>query len=103
MREINGGVRTVSAVRPPTVIEFLEESYLPFYLGEWKESTAGTSENRIRHHLGKELGLERLSDLTLAKLQKFLEQKAASGRSYSVVDHLRWDLSSISRWQCRSK
>ena len=95
MREINGGVRTVSPVRPTTVIEFLEEVYLPFYLGKWKESTAGTSENRIRHHIGKELGRERLADLTLAKLQKFLERKAASGLSYSVVDHLRWDLSSM--------
>ena len=95
MREINGGVRTVSPVRPTTVIEFLEEVYLPFYLGKWKESTAGTSENRIRHHIGKELGRERLADLTLAKLQKFLERKAASGMSYSVVDHLRWDLSSM--------
>ena len=95
MREINGGVRTVSPVRPTTVIEFLEEVYLPFYLGKWKESTAGTSENRIRHHIGKELGRERLADLTLAKLQKFLERKAVSGMSYSVVDHLRWDLSSM--------
>jgi hypothetical protein len=95
MREVNGGVRTASPVRPTTVIEFLDETYLPFYLGKWKESTAGTSENRIRHHIGKELGRERLIDLTLAKLQKYLEQKAASGLSHSVVDHLRWDLSSM--------
>lgn len=95
MQEINGGVRTVSAVRPTTVIEFLEEVYLPFYLGKWKESTASTSENRIRHHIVKELGRERLADFTLVKLQKFLEQKAVSGLSYSVVDHLRWDLSSM--------
>jgi DNA-binding winged helix-turn-helix (wHTH) protein/integrase len=72
-----------------------KDLYLPFYLGKWKESTAGTSANRIRHHIGKELGRERLVDLTLAKLQKFLERKAGSGLSYSVVDHLRWDLSSM--------
>lgn len=95
MREINGGVRTISATRPPTISEFLEEVYLPFYLGKWKESTAGTSENRIRHHIGKELGSERLTNLTLAKLQQFLKKKAASGLSFSVVDHLRWDLSSM--------
>lgn len=95
MREINGGVRTISAVRPPTITEFLEEVYLPFYLGKWKESTAGTSENRIRHHIGKDLGSQRLTSLTLAKLQQFLEKKAASGLSFSVVDHLRWDLSSM--------
>ncbi len=92
MIEINGGVRTTEAVRPPTVTEFLDQVYLPFYRGKWKESTAGTSENRIRHHLEKELGPQRLSKLTLAPLQQFLERKAASGLSHSVVDHLRWDL-----------
>src|SRR6202166_94696 len=95
MREINGGARTTEATRPPTVTEFLEQVYLPFYLGKWKESTAGTSENRLRHHIAKELRPQRLEDLTLAPLQQFLERKAASGLSFSVVDHLRWDLSSL--------
>lgn len=95
MRTINGGVRTISAVRPPTVVEFIEEVYLPFYLGKWKESTAGTSENRIRKHIVTDLGPERLNKLTMAKLQKFLEEKATAGLSFSVVDHLRWDLSSM--------
>jgi len=95
MREINGGGRTTGATRPPTVAEFLEQVYLPFYRGKWKESTAGTSENRLRHHIGKELGTQRLEDLTLAPLQQFLERKAASGLSFSVVDHIRWDLSSM--------
>ena len=100
MREINGGARTTGAIRPPTVTEFLEQVYLPFYLGKWKESTAGTSENRLRHHIVKELGPQRLEDLTLAPLQQFLERKAASGLSFSVVDHLRWDLSSLfERWR----
>ena len=53
MREINGGGRTTGATRPPTVQEFLEQVYLPFYRGKWKESTAGTSENRLRHHIEK--------------------------------------------------
>ena len=95
MREINGGGRTTGATRPPTVAEFLEQVYLPFYRGKWKESTAGTSENRLRHHIARELGPQRLEDLTLAPLQQFLEQKATSGLSFSVVDHLRWDLSSM--------
>lgn len=95
MRNINGGDRTISAVRPPTVAEFLEEVYLPFYRRKWKESTSGTSENRIQTHIGKDLGCERLSKLTLAKLQEYLEQKASTGLSFSVVDHLRWDLSSM--------
>ncbi len=95
MRNVNGGDRTISAVRPPTVAEFLEEVYLPFYRRKWKASTAGTSENRIQTHIGKDLGSERLSKLTLAKLQEYLEQKASTGLSFSVVDHLRWDLSSV--------
>ena len=95
MGEINGGPRTVSATRPPTVQEFLEQVYLPFYRGKWKESTASTSENRIQHHIVKELGTQRLENLTLAPLQQFLERKAMSGLSFSIVDHLRWDLTSM--------
>ena len=95
MREINGGDRTVGPARPATVQEFLDQVYLPFYRGKWKESTASTTENRIQHHIVKELGPERLEDLTLAPLQQFLERKAASGLSFSVVDHLRWDLTSM--------
>jgi hypothetical protein len=34
MREINGGGRTTGAIRPPTVAEFLEQVYLPFYRGK---------------------------------------------------------------------
>src|ERR1035438_9178780 len=55
----------------------------------------GTSENRLQHHIAKELGGERLEDLTLAPLQQFLERKAISGLSFSIVDHLRWDLTSM--------
>jgi hypothetical protein len=95
MREINGGDRTMGPTRPPTIQEFIDQVYLPFYRGKWKESTASTTENRISHHIGKEIGGQRLEDLTLARLQQFLEQKAASGLSFSVVDHLRWDLTSL--------
>ena len=95
MREINGGDRTAVPTRPPTVQEFLEQVYLPFYRGKWKESTASTSENRLQHHIVKELGSQRLEDLTLAGLQQFLDRKATSGLSFSIVDHLRWDLTSV--------
>jgi len=95
MREINGGGRNLKATRPPTVREFLDQVYLPFYRAKWKEPTAGTSENRLQHHIAKELGSKRLEDLTLAPLQQFLERKAASGLSFSIVDHLRWDLTSM--------
>lgn len=95
MREINGGDRTPGPTRPATVKEFLEQVYLPFYRGKWKESTAGTSENRIQHHIVNELGSQRLENLALVSLQKFLDQKAETGLSHSIVDHLRWDLTSM--------
>jgi hypothetical protein len=78
MREINGGARTARAIRPPTVTEFLDQVYLPFYLGKWKESTAGTSENRLRRHIEKELGGHPLQDLTLAPLQRFFGAQCGS-------------------------
>lgn len=95
MRGVNGGDRTPGPTRPVTVKEFLEQIYLPFYRGKWKESTAGTSENRIQHHIVNELGDERLEDLALVSLQKFLDQKAEAGLSHSIVDHLRWDVTSM--------
>jgi Phage integrase, N-terminal SAM-like domain len=95
MRGINGGDRTAGSARPTTVKEFLEQIYLPFYRGKWKESTAGTSENRIQHHIVKELGGQRLEDLSLVPLQNFLDQKADAGLSHSIVDHLRWDIISM--------
>jgi integrase len=95
MREINGGDRTPGPTRPATVKEFLEQVYLPFYRGKWKESTAGTSENRIQHHIVNELGGQRLENLALVSLQQFLDQKAEAGLSHSIVDHLRWDLTSM--------
>jgi integrase len=94
MRTINGGERT-SRVLPPKLGEFVEQAYLPFYRGKWKESTASTTENRIQHHIVADLGGQRLESFTLASLQQFLVRKAASGLSFSVVDHLRWDLHSI--------
>jgi hypothetical protein len=35
--------------------EFLEGIALPFLRSKWKRSTAGTTENRITHHLGRSL------------------------------------------------
>jgi integrase len=43
----------------------------------------------------RELGDAALTDFSLTGLQGFLEQKANAGLSFSVVDHLRWDLSAI--------
>ena len=56
--------------------EFLEGVALPFLRSKWKRSTAATTENRIQHHLKKEFGDRRLSDLGLKGLQAFLNAKA---------------------------
>lgn len=92
---VNGGEREDDATRPVLLAEFVDKVYLPFQRGKWKASTAWTSENRIQHHIVKELGNTALESFTLKPLQEFLERKAAAGLSFSIVNHLRWDLSSI--------
>lgn len=81
--------------RPVLLREFVEQKFLPFQRGKWKKSTAGTSENRIQHHIVKEIGDMAMKDFSLTSLQAFLDGKAAGGLSFSVVDHLRWDLGAI--------
>jgi len=96
MRTVNGsGEPEVGGIRPVLLREFIDQKYLPFQRGKWKKSTQGTSENRIMHHVVKGLGDTALKDFSLTSLQAFLESKADEGLSFSVVDHLRWDLSAI--------
>jgi integrase len=96
MRTINGCDEPGSrGLRPVLLGEFIERQYLPFQRKKWKASTAGTSENRIQHHIVKDIGGNAMRDLSLTSLQAFLDRKADEGLSFSVVDHLRWDLSAI--------
>jgi integrase len=96
MRTVNGSEEPEDGRNRPVLLrEFIDQIYLPFQRGKWKKSTQGTSENRIMHHIVKELGDAALKDFSLTGLQTFLEQKANAGLSFSVVDHLRWDLSAI--------
>jgi integrase len=94
MLTINGGEGEPQAVRPVLVSEFVGQLFLPFYRGKWKDSTQGTSENRIQFHVVRDLGNLQLQSLCPTGLQAYLESKAAT-HSFSVVDHLRWDLTSI--------
>src|SRR5262249_22316790 len=73
------------------------DGFLPFIRRKWKLSTACTSGDRIRTHLIADLGSVELQSVTRDLLQAYLEQKAAKGLSFSVVDHLRWDLRAIFR------
>ena len=96
MRTVNGSDEPEEGrIRPVLLREFVDQVYLPFQRGRWKKSTQGTSENRINHHIVKGLGDTALKDFSLTSLQGYLERKAGTGLSFSVVDHLRWDLSAI--------
>lgn len=77
--------------------EFVNGTYLPFYKRKGKRSSAMTNEHRLRVHLGPIYSERTLGSLNRDELQTMLDQKAASGLSYSVVAHLRWDLRQILR------
>ena len=72
--------------------------FLPLSRRKWKLSTASTTGDRIRKHLITDLGSLQIQSVTRELLQCYLEQKAAAGGSFSLVDHLRWDL----RYHARS-
>src|SRR5262245_15907946 len=80
-----------------TVCHWIRNQFLPFIGRKWKLSTACTSGDRIRSHLVADLGSLELQSVRRDLLQQYLEQKAARGLSFSVVDHLRWDLRAIFR------
>ncbi len=76
MRSVNGsGEPETGGVRPVLLREFVDQVYLPFQRGKWKRSTQGTSENRIRHHVVKELGDTAVKDFSLTGLQAFLSRR----------------------------
>jgi integrase len=77
--------------------DWIRDAFLPFICRKWKLSTASTSGDRIRKHLVRDLESVELQSVTRDLLQRYLEQKGARGLSFSVVDHLRWDLRAIFR------
>jgi integrase len=56
-----------------------------------------TTEDRIDHHILKELGTTLLSKLSRTLLQDFLDRKATTGLSHSTLAHLRWGLRQVLR------
>jgi integrase len=80
-----------------TVGDWIRDAFLPFIRRKWKLSTASTSGDRIKQHLIRDLDKTQLQSVTRELLQQYLEKKAASGFSFSLVDHLRWDLRAIFR------
>jgi integrase len=90
-------VRKMCVGAHSTFKDFLEHVFLPFYRRKWKKSTLMTNEQRIRQHLVSEFGNRTLSEFARSReeLQDFLDRKAAMGLSFSIVDHLRWDLKQL--------
>jgi len=80
-----------------TLGDWMRDIFLPFSGRKWKRSTASTTGDRIRAHIIADLGSLEIQSITRDLLQQYLKQKAARGLSFSVVDHLRWDLRSIFR------
>ncbi len=76
------------------VSEFVNQVYLPFQRGKWKDSTKGTTENRIEVHIIGDLGNRQLESFTPTGLQAYLDSKVDT-IGESMLKHLRWDLNSI--------
>jgi integrase len=85
------------AIRLWTLGDWILEIFLPLSRRKWKLSTASTTGERIRKHLVGDLGSIEMPAVTRELLQQYLESKASAGFSFSVVDHLRWDLRAIFR------
>jgi integrase len=75
--------------------EFVIEVYFPFYSRKWKRSTRENNVNRVSVHLVTSFGDRELSSVKRDELQDLLDAKATGGLSFSVVDHLRWDLKQV--------
>jgi len=62
---------------------------------QWKRSTRKENEGRIGYHLTSVFAPRSLRSFSRDELQGLLDRKAALSLSFSVVDHLRWDLNQI--------
>jgi hypothetical protein len=73
---------------------FVEGPYFEFFSRKWKASSAETTKQRIRTHLVEAFSERDLASFKRDELQDLLDVKG-SRPSFSVVDHLRWDLRQI--------
>lgn len=75
--------------------EFVEQVYFPFYSRKWKDSTRDNNVNRVNVHLAAEFRDRELTSLRRDELQDLLDRKVKDDLSFSVVDHLRWDMKQV--------
>src|SRR5579863_4608299 len=88
-------VKRVKKETNPTLFgPFVEGPYFDFYTGKWKASTAENNKQRIRTHLVEALRERDMASIRRNELQELLKAKSKT-HSFSVVDHLRWDLKQI--------
>ena len=80
---------------PTDFREYVVNVFLPQRRKRWKDSTDKTTTERLQAYLVPAFGGRQLRDLTREQLQRFLDGRAKSGLSKSVVSHLRWDLNAI--------
>jgi len=73
---------------------FVEGPYFSFYTGKWKASTSENNLQRIRTHLVEAFRERDMASIRRDELQALLDAKSKT-HSFSVVDHLRWDLRQI--------
>jgi integrase len=86
--------RVKKETNPKLFGPFVEGPYFDFYTGKWKASTAENNKQRIRTHLVKAFNEREMASLRRDELQRILDAKSKT-HSFSVVDHLRWDLKQI--------
>jgi integrase len=79
----------------PLFGDFLENVYFSYYSRKWKPSTCENNKQRMRTHLLGAFKDRPLDNLLRDELQDFMDSKGNAGLSFSVVDHLRWDLKQI--------
>lgn len=89
----------VSGLKPqagkPLFGDFVENVFFPYYTRKWKDSTCENNKQRMRTHLLTAFSSRPIDSILRDELQDFLDGKGGVGLSFSVVDHLRWDLKAI--------
>jgi integrase len=94
LRPINEGAGFRSCL-PTNFRDYILKVFLPQRRKKWRDSTDITTTERFDHHLLPRFGDCELVEFTRDRLQQFLDEKASSGLSKSVLDHLRWDLNAV--------
>ncbi len=75
--------------------EFVDDVFVPYYSRKWKKSTREDKVNRVANHCVARFKDRELGSLRRDELQDLLDEEAKRGLSFSLIDHIRWDLKQI--------